>query len=184
MTEDHPEQRRDGTAAPDPSLPDPNQPVPNLPAGGAAHADLRASDQDRKRVTKRLRAAEKSGELTREEYEQRVEAAQRARTYGALGELTFDLAGDDVARGKELVPGSGAELTPGQRRRRQVPATLRVWLFVTIIVNVVWLLTVIAGGELYYYWPMWAMAGTLIPFLAQLIFGGDDEDEDDDEKDH
>lgn len=190
MTEDHPEQRRDGDAAPAPDLPPAaNEPAAHLPPEaspppGAARADLRASDQDRKRVTKRLRAAEKSGELTREEYEQRVDAAQRARTYGALGELTFDLAGDDLASGKELVPGGGTDLTPGARRRRQVPVTLRVWLFVTIIVNVVWLLSVIAGGELIYYWPMWPMGGMLIPFLAQVIFGDAEDEDKDDEKDN
>ncbi|MBX7546544.1 DUF1707 domain-containing protein [Streptomyces sp. NPDC004232] len=53
--------------------------------------DLRASDADRERVAEVLRDALAEGRLDMAEFEERLEAAYRARTYGELTPLTRDL---------------------------------------------------------------------------------------------
>ncbi|MFD4575121.1 DUF1707 domain-containing protein [Streptomyces sp. NPDC058417] len=53
--------------------------------------DLRASDADRERVAEVLRDALAEGRLDMSEFEERLDAAYRARTYGELTPLTRDL---------------------------------------------------------------------------------------------
>lgn len=53
--------------------------------------ELRASDADRERVTEVLRDALAEGRLDMEEFEERLEATLKARTYGELTPITRDL---------------------------------------------------------------------------------------------
>ncbi|GGJ17852.1 DUF1707 SHOCT-like domain-containing protein [Streptomyces brasiliensis] len=55
--------------------------------------ELRASDADRERVAEVLRDALTEGRLDMEEFEERLEATYKARTYGELTPLTRDLPG-------------------------------------------------------------------------------------------
>ncbi|WP_330458077.1 DUF1707 domain-containing protein [Streptomyces sp. NBC_00820] len=59
--------------------------------------DLRASDADRERVAEVLRDAVAEGRLDMEEFEERLEAAYKARTYGELAPLTRDLPAAGVS---------------------------------------------------------------------------------------
>ncbi|CAL9551324.1 DUF1707 domain-containing protein [Streptomyces sp. Tu 3180] len=56
-----------------------------------AAPDLRASDADRERVAEILRDALAEGRLDMEEFEERLDATYRARTYGELAPITRDL---------------------------------------------------------------------------------------------
>ncbi|MET9110002.1 DUF1707 SHOCT-like domain-containing protein [Streptomyces zhihengii] len=53
--------------------------------------EMRASDTERERVAERLRDAVAEGRLDMEEFEQRLDAAYRARTHGELTPLVADL---------------------------------------------------------------------------------------------
>ncbi|MEU0071432.1 DUF1707 domain-containing protein [Streptomyces sp. NPDC006332] len=53
--------------------------------------ELRASDADRERVAEVLRDALAEGRLDMEEFEERLDATYRARTYGELAPITRDL---------------------------------------------------------------------------------------------
>jgi hypothetical protein len=53
--------------------------------------ELRASDADRERVAEHLRDALAEGRLDMTEFEERLDAAYKARTYGELAPLTRDL---------------------------------------------------------------------------------------------
>ncbi|AVH58527.1 MULTISPECIES: DUF1707 SHOCT-like domain-containing protein [Streptomyces] len=55
--------------------------------------ELRASDADRERVAEQLRDALAEGRLDMEEFEERLEATYKARTYGELTPVTRDLPG-------------------------------------------------------------------------------------------
>ncbi|MEZ3178315.1 DUF1707 domain-containing protein [Streptomyces pimonensis] len=57
----------------------------------AAVPDLRASDADRERVAEILRDALAEGRLDMEEFEERLDATYKARTYGELTPITRDL---------------------------------------------------------------------------------------------
>lgn len=56
-----------------------------------AHAGLRASDQDRERITAELASAFADGRLTRDELDERTDAVASARTLGDLPPLVADL---------------------------------------------------------------------------------------------
>ncbi|MFE7897424.1 DUF1707 domain-containing protein [Streptomyces sp. NPDC057424] len=58
--------------------------------------DLRASDSDRERVAGVLRDALAEGRLDMEEFEERLDATYRARTYGELAPITRDLPAEGV----------------------------------------------------------------------------------------
>ncbi|MPY53140.1 DUF1707 SHOCT-like domain-containing protein [Streptomyces acidicola] len=61
---------------------------------GARPSDgLRASDADRERVAEQLRDALAEGRLDMEEFEERLDATYKARTYGELTPITRDLPG-------------------------------------------------------------------------------------------
>ncbi|MFJ8827275.1 DUF1707 domain-containing protein [Streptomyces sp. NPDC102467] len=65
--------------------------------------DLRASDADREQVAERLRDGLAEGRLDMEEFEERLEATYKARTYGELAPLTRDLPGAGVSAPVNLV---------------------------------------------------------------------------------
>ncbi|MEU6506576.1 DUF1707 domain-containing protein [Streptomyces sp. NPDC046942] len=65
--------------------------VPDHHRAAAPAPDLRASDADRERVAEVLRDALAEGRLDMAEFEERLEAAYKARTYGELTPITRDL---------------------------------------------------------------------------------------------
>lgn len=84
-----------------PSIPD----RPALP-------DLRASDADRERVAEQLRDAMAEGRLDMTEFEERLDATYKARTYGELEPLTRDL------------PSHGAKVSMVKRPAGDNPAAI------------------------------------------------------------
>ncbi|PZT69394.1 hypothetical protein DN402_21705 [Streptomyces sp. SW4] len=60
--------------------------------------ELRASDADRERVAEVLRDALAEGRLDMEEFEERLDATYKARTYGELAPITRDLPAGDAPR--------------------------------------------------------------------------------------
>ncbi|MFI7382992.1 DUF1707 domain-containing protein [Streptomyces sp. NPDC049813] len=68
-----------------------------------AAADLRASDADREKVAERLRDALAEGRLDMAEFEERLEATYKARTYRELAPITHDLPGAGVSAPVDLV---------------------------------------------------------------------------------
>lgn len=70
------------------------RPTPRDP--GLPGPELRASDADRERVTEVLRDALAEGRLDMEEFEERLEATYKARTYGELAPITRDLPAPGV----------------------------------------------------------------------------------------
>ncbi|MEW2161897.1 DUF1707 domain-containing protein [Streptomyces sp. NPDC007084] len=65
--------------------------------------ELRASDADRERVAEKLRDALAEGRLDMEEFEERLEATYKARTYGELAPITRDLPGVAAAAPVSMV---------------------------------------------------------------------------------
>ena len=89
-------------------------------------ADLRASDADRERVAEVLRDALAEGRLDMAEFEERLEATYKARTYGELAPITRDLPGRAGVRAAGRLVAEGAGATgrglggPDRGRRRLV----------------------------------------------------------------
>lgn len=76
------------------------------PSQRVAWSSLRASDADRDQVMDVLRAAAADGRLTAEEFEERLEAALSARTFGDLAALTADLVATPAPLGPQDAPGA------------------------------------------------------------------------------
>ncbi|MEU1348084.1 DUF1707 domain-containing protein [Streptomyces sp. NPDC005775] len=66
---------------------------------------MRASDVERERIAEVLREAVAEGRLQMEEFEQRLDAAYRARTHGELEPLVRDLPAPGGAAGASVVAG-------------------------------------------------------------------------------
>jgi hypothetical protein len=133
--------------------------------------DLRAADVDRQFVADRLKSALDEGRLSLHEYDDRLRETYAARTYGDLDKLLSDLP---RAGRSQVVPAGQRAPTPSQPSatpvRRGFPkwviATWSSWITVSLIVNAIWLATVVSGGKAS-YWPIWVM----LPWGAVLLAG-------------
>jgi hypothetical protein len=75
--------------------------------GGVNDPQMRASDADRDKYTAVLQDAFAEGRLTREEYDERLEAVYLARTYGDLEPLVADLPAHNLP-----VPRPSSDIVP------------------------------------------------------------------------
>ncbi|MCX4629679.1 DUF1707 domain-containing protein [Streptomyces sp. NBC_01443] len=74
--------------------------------------ELRASDADRDRVVERLRDAVAEGRIDMEEFEERLEAAYKSKTYAELEPLTRDLPAPGAAPMPIAASGPAPALVP------------------------------------------------------------------------
>ncbi|MEU7906075.1 DUF1707 domain-containing protein [Actinoplanes sp. NPDC049118] len=131
--------------------------------------EMRAADADRQAVADQLRAALDEGRLDLHEYDERLQQAYAAKTYGDLHPLLDDLPSAAVPlpgavavpAGVPAVAGTNAELT-----RRWVLEVWSGWVPVVGITSAIWLISCIASGQLAYFWPVW-VAG---PWGVVLVF--------------
>jgi Domain of unknown function (DUF1707) len=144
--------------------------------------DLRAADSDRAKVADRLRVALDEGRLTLTEYDERLQEAYAARTYGDLDKLLADLPG-----GRGPAPAERSQVAPRQAASSPneppapgaSPAEVRRWLagvwgawLVAVVVNVViWAAVSLGQSELVYFWPIWVGGPWGAVLLAITISG-------------
>ncbi|MEU8436931.1 DUF1707 domain-containing protein [Streptomyces sp. NPDC029216] len=83
---------------------------------GEAAPSMRASDADRERVVERLRDAVAEGRLDMEEFEERLEAAYKSRTYAELEPLTQDLPAPESSSALAYAPGPVSATSSWQSR--------------------------------------------------------------------
>ncbi len=127
---------------------------------------MRAADSDREHVAEQLRSAHAEGRLDLTEYDQRVQQAWAARTYGELEVLTTDLpqtrpSGSQLAA--EQVRSSERQQHRGRGRRAAVAA----WASVSVINLVIWAIVSLTTLRWVYPWWVW-VAG---PWGAMLLAG-------------
>ncbi|MCA0296119.1 MAG: DUF1707 domain-containing protein [Actinobacteria bacterium] len=156
------------------NLPEPvpeRQPATVTPSWSGFSADprqpenqpLRASDADRDFTTRLLDQARAEGRLDAAERDARASQALASRTLGELGPLVSDL----MVPAASAPPAGAAAGRPGQ-----ASAMVRGWLGLAILLNGIWLITVVATGHFIYYWPIWPMLGTAIPLFFAFTAGG------------
>lgn len=145
---------------------------------GSPH--LRASDADRERVAAALREHCAVGRLTMAELDERLGQAYAARTLGDLAAVTHDLpeiepelpvpAHDRSATDHHLPAQTPPPSLPAESGPVSLRQSIAGWLAMTIIVNVIWVISGISGG-FSDYWPAWPMGigGAII--AAQWVRG-------------
>ncbi|MEU7999532.1 DUF1707 domain-containing protein [Micromonospora sp. NPDC049060] len=135
---------------------------------------MRAADADRQAVAERLRVAVDEGRLDLHEYDERLQRAYAARTYGELDVLVVDLPAQAAPAASELA--TRLETVPSPAEGVRSPATssvtarwlAEVWLpylRVVAITVTVWAVTSALSTDLLYFWPVW-VAG---PWGAVLV---------------
>lgn len=131
---------------------------------------MRAADSDRERVAERLRSAHTEGRLDLTEYDERVQQAWAARTYGELEVLTADLPqahspAAPVTRG-EVQP-SGWQHPGWQHHGRGGHRAVAAWASASAINLVIWAIVSLTTLSWVYPWWVW-VAG---PWGAMLLAG-------------
>lgn len=148
----------------------------------AQRDEMRAADTDREKVAERLRSALNEGRLDLHEYDDRLQRAYAAKTYGDLDVLLADLPGTVPAERAAVIPvGEAAVWTPGVGGR--YPDATRRWLIdvwdeyaaAVTICTAVWAAICLASWEVTYFWPGWVAgpwgAVLLVTTLRGLLTG-------------
>jgi Domain of unknown function (DUF1707) len=130
---------------------------------------LRASDADRQVVAERLRKAHEDGRLTLAEYDERVQQAYAARTYGDLQLLTADLPA--VQYPPMPAPQQAPVAAAAPRGRDSGKTIWRIvgstWFAASLLNIIIWGMVCLFTGHLIYPWWIW-VAG---PWGAVLLVG-------------
>jgi hypothetical protein len=123
---------------------------------------MRAGDADRERVAEQLRSAHAEGRLDLAEYDERVQQAWAARTYGELDRVTADLPHLRPAP----VPDDNlpAHRTGGHRRN-----SVSAWLSVSVINLVIWAIISLSTFSWIYPWWIWVAGPWGAVLLARWI---------------
>ena len=139
--------------------------------------ELRAGDVDREATVTALREHFAAGRLTPEEFDERVDAAYAARTFGQLAALTRDLPAYPPAHpaGRPVAEG---DTRPVERpvasadwRRKGMHAAWAAWTTAVLVNVVIWLIVSVSSGELVYFWPVWVAGPWGVVLLAGTLFG-------------
>ena len=123
---------------------------------------MRASDGDREKIVGRLRDAHVEGRLSAAEFEDRLNVAYSAQTYGELEPLFRDLPVVRPPKQQQpapLAPPMGTPPPPPGPRRSAGDQAMRVlwtiWACAVSVNLVIWLLLSISNFTFEYFWPAW-----------------------------
>jgi hypothetical protein len=137
---------------------------------GMGREEMRAADADRHAVADKLRVALDEGRLDLHEYDERLQRAYAAKTYGDLDRLLTDLP--NVAPVPVLSP------TPATPVRRNDHVTAQwlahvwsSWLPAVMITSTIWAVASIAAADLTYFWPIWVAGPWGVVLIWQTIGG-------------
>ena len=128
---------------------------------------MRAGDSDRQYVADRLKEALDEGRLNLGEYDDRLQQAYAARTYGELDTLLHDLPGVTPPERSQVAPAPPPTRTPvseavtPRSSRHWMLALWSGWVSTTALLFVIWVL----AGAHGFPWPLW-VAG---PWAAVMI---------------
>jgi hypothetical protein len=138
---------------------------------------MRAGDSDRDRVAERLRLALDEGRLNLHEYDERLQQAYLARTFGELDTLLADLpvAAGPVVPASPAAPAraagwrsvAGPDGTYPGAGRRWLIQLWDPWLGAVGTCVGIWVVLSLLAGHVNYFWPGW-VAG---PWGAFLLVG-------------
>jgi len=117
---------------------------------GMASEEMRAADADRQQVAERLRAALDEGRLDLSEYDDRLQRAYSAKTYGELQLLTTDLPVPAIRQSAPPRP------VDADVRRRWLIHIWDEYVTAVAICVAIWVISGISGdGGFGHFWPVW-----------------------------
>ena len=124
--------------------------------------EMRAADADRQAVADKLKAALDEGRLDLHEYDERLQQAYAAKTYGELAPLLTDLP-----HAAPPVPAQPAQHVTAQ----WLMQVWSSWLPAVTITTTIWLVASIAAQDLLYFWPVWVAGPWGVVLIWQTVGG-------------
>ncbi|MCU7723252.1 DUF1707 domain-containing protein [Actinoplanes sp. KI2] len=135
--------------------------------GDLSRDRMRAADADRHRVADRLRAALEEGRLDLTEYDERLQGAYAAKTYGDLDRLLADLPNAaPVVPSPPPIAAERSDLTRAWLAHVWAP-----WLKTAVWLTVFWLVAFAFAGDAIFYWPAWVLGPWGVVLLARTVGG-------------
>lgn len=147
--------------------------------------DQRAADADRSKVAERLRVALDEGRLDLSEYDERLQQALAAKTFGDLDALTVDIPGVASASDSQLSTSEpsgavsqeadfGGAVTRGGRRWHRHGRGKKAWARLgaaTIFFTGIWAISWVArgGGDPPSFWPIWILGIWALGLLGSTM---------------
>jgi Domain of unknown function (DUF1707) len=134
---------------------------------------MRAGDSDRQRVADQLKSALDEGRLDLNEYDERVQRAYNARTYGDLDGLLDDLPGTVPAQHAQMQQHAAPQpVAPPQQAWKKDSHTGRHTfgsaLTAFLVCTVIWAISSFSSGHAYYFWPAWVLIPVVITAVGAL----------------
>jgi hypothetical protein len=124
--------------------------------------EMRAGDADRQAVAEKLRVALDEGRLDLSEYDERLQRAYAAKTYGDLSGLLTDLPVTPP-------PATAPMLAPTNQEHATAEWLRHVWgswVSTMLVLTAIWAIPILGDGHLGYYWPAWVA----VPWGAVLVW--------------
>jgi hypothetical protein len=133
---------------------------------GMGRDEMRAADADRQAVADKLKVALDEGRLDLHEYDERLQRAYAAKTYGDLDVLLTDLPAVAAVPGPPALGVPGAVVPNSRATAEWLMHVWSSWLPAVAITTAVWLVSSLAARELIYFWPVWVA----VPWGAVLLW--------------
>lgn len=132
-------------------------------AGEIERADMRAADTDRAAVAQRLQLAVDEDRLDITDFDERLQRAYAAKTYGELDLLVADLPAPPAA----LVKAPDRTVA----RREEMAGEWRSWAGTSLVLITIWGISSVASGGLLFFWPMFPVGIWGAILLASMLEG-------------
>lgn len=134
---------------------------------------MRAADSDRQDVADKLKKALDEGRLDLAEYDERLQQAYAAKTYGDLNGLLDDLPGSGTvsvtaSAAAAPAPTPPAPVLASSRGGQLVKAWLGGFGGIFVISTTIWLVSSIGSGHAQYFWPVWLLIPMVLGGLGRL----------------
>jgi hypothetical protein len=133
---------------------------------GMGREEMRAADGDRQTVADKLRVALEEGRLDLHEYDERLQQAYGAKTYGELDVLLTDLPAVAPA-----VPLPAWDEHSEHLTAQWLMSVWSGWFPTAATLSAIWLVSSFAAGTPTYYWPAWIVGPWAAVLLWQTVGG-------------
>jgi hypothetical protein len=130
--------------------------------------EMRAADADRQAVADALKTALDEGRLDLHEYDERLQKAYAAKTYGDLDGLLGDLP---VAAAMPAAPAPVAPPVRDDVTRRWLLHVWSSYVPTVAITMAIWVVSSIAAGDPLYFWPVWVAGPWGLVLIWQTVAG-------------
>jgi hypothetical protein len=135
---------------------------------GMGRDEMRAADADRQAVADQLRVALDEGRLELHEYDERLQQAYAAKTYGDLDGLLTDLPS---AKSPSVAVPVPAAVSYRHATAEWLGHVWGSWASAVSITTAIWLVSSLASRDMSYFWPIW-VAGPWGVVLLWYTIGG------------